>query len=259
MNIDQVIIDMADLPEIASPPQELDDLINNLIDMGEPRMAVDQQEDVQPLVLEAALLEEQARQIQMEKDAALADLLQDKLDEGAELDSGYTSESTEEFQEEEDEPMAGIVEAADIDSDAETINNNPDRDAASYTESESDSDNIDLDEVTLRHTMRVQQRFFNGAQQLLRLQRKEEMFRTRRRLRGIQHRIRNRRRDLIYDAPKRYRDICYGCAKRFWCQCTRRWIRCAACGSGYAWIVTWIRCIARMKENFYRNATHRGS
>ena len=65
MNIDQVIIDMAHLPEIASPPQELADLINNLIDMGEPMMAVDQQEGVQPLVLEVALLEEQVRQIQM--------------------------------------------------------------------------------------------------------------------------------------------------------------------------------------------------
>ena len=102
MNIDQVIIDMADLPEIASSPPELADLINNLIDMGEPMMAVDQQEGVQPLLLEAALLEEQARQIQMEEYAALADLLQDELDEVEELDGGYTSENAGEFLEEED-------------------------------------------------------------------------------------------------------------------------------------------------------------
>ena len=124
------------------------------------------------------------------------------------------------------------VEAADIDSDAETVENNPVRDANNYSESDSDGDSVDLDidEVTLRRTMCVRQRFFKGVQQLLRVQRDVEMSRMRRRLRGIQQRIRSRRHDLVYDAPKRYRDICYGYAKRFWCQRTRCSIRCTACG-----------------------------
>ena len=94
MNIEQVIIDMAVLPEIPTPPQELADLVHNLIDMGEPMMADDRQEGVHPLVLEEALLAEQQRQIQMEEDAALADLLQDGVDEFEEADSGYTRKVT---------------------------------------------------------------------------------------------------------------------------------------------------------------------
>ena len=69
-NFEDMLIDM---PVIDSPPAELVNLVNELIDVGEPRMANDQ--GVQPLVLQAALLEEQARQAQVEEDAALADLL----------------------------------------------------------------------------------------------------------------------------------------------------------------------------------------
>ena len=46
MNVEQVIIDMAVLPEIPTPPQELPDLVHNLIDMGEPMMADNLQEGV---------------------------------------------------------------------------------------------------------------------------------------------------------------------------------------------------------------------
>ena len=159
MNVEQVIIDMAVLPEIPTPPQELADFVHNLIDLGEPMMADNRQEGVHPLVLEEALLAEQQRQIQMEEDAALAHLLQDDVGQFEEADSGYTTESDDELQG-EDEPIA--VEAADIDSDAETVENNPARDANNYSESDSDGDSVDLDidEVTLRRTMRVRQRFF---------------------------------------------------------------------------------------------------
>ena len=84
-NVEDMIIDM---PVVASPPQVLVNLINELIDVGEPRMANDIGQCVQPLVLQEALLEEQARQIQLEENAALADLLQDDFDEDA-ADSGF--------------------------------------------------------------------------------------------------------------------------------------------------------------------------
>ena len=64
---------------------------------------------VQPLVLQEVLLEEQARQVQLEKDAALADLLQDDLDEDAAEDSGFKSDIIEEEVLEEDKPMDGVV------------------------------------------------------------------------------------------------------------------------------------------------------
>ena len=197
---------------IASPPQELAILINNLIDMGEPRIAANiPQEGMQPLALEQALLEEQARQVQIEEDAALADLLQDDDDEvlgevSAEEDNGFESENIEDAVPEgavteEGQPM----DVAEVNSDAETIDNHPDE---VESDSVSDSDDSDMDEV----------------------QRDEEMGRMRRRLPGIQRRIRRRCEDYIRDAPRRYRDRCYGCAKRFWCQHNRRWIRCASCG-----------------------------
>ena len=113
------------------------------------------------------------------------------------------------------------MDVAEVNSDAKTIDNHPDE---VESDSVSDSDDSDMDEVTLRRTMRVWQRFFRGVQQLLRLQRDEEMRRMRRRLRGIQRRIRRHREDYIRDAPRRYRDRCYGCAKRFWCQLNRRWM-----------------------------------
>ena len=152
--------------------------------MGEPRIAANiPQEGVQPLALEQALLEEQARQVQIEEDAALADLLQDDDDEvldevSAEEDSGFESENIEEVvpegaMPEEGQPMG----VAEVNSDAETIDNHPDQ---VESDNVSDNDDSDMDEVTLRRTMRVRQRFFRGVQQLLRLQRDEEMRRMRR-------------------------------------------------------------------------------
>ena len=164
--------------------------------------------------------------MQIEEDATLVDLLQDDdevFDEvSAEEDSGFESDSIEEAVPEEGQPM----DMAEVNSDAETIDNHPDE-----VQSDSDSaDDSDMDEVTLRRTMRVSQRFFRGVQQLLRLQRDEEMRRMRRRLRGIQRRIRRRRHDCNHNAPRRYRDMCYGCAKRFWYQRNRHWIRYVFCG-----------------------------
>ena len=130
----------------------------------------------------------------------------------------------------EDEPMEGVEEEA-VDSDAETVNNNPPdhaEDSSDSSDNASDSD-IDISEVTLRRAVCVRHRFLRGVQRLLRLQRAEEMRHMRRRLRSIQRRIK-RRQDRPYDAPRRYRDMCYGCAKLFWCQRNQRWIRCAFCG-----------------------------
>ena len=47
-NIAAMLIDM---PIIASPPQELVNLVNDLIDEGEPRMINNIDQGVQPLVL----------------------------------------------------------------------------------------------------------------------------------------------------------------------------------------------------------------
>ena len=233
-NIVEVIGDMDAYPElnhdIASPPQELANFVNNMIDIGEPRIDNNiRKEGVQPLVLQEALLQEQARQVQIEEDAALADLLQDASDDDddvEEVDSGFETDSVQE----EDQQMDGAE--AEVDSDAETVeNNNPNQDMLQDSDSDStdnDSDQ-DIDEVTLRRTMYLRQKFFRGVQQLLRLQRDEEMRRMRRRLRAIQRRIKHQRKDIAYDKPRRYRDMCYGCAKRFWCQRDRRWIRCTFC------------------------------
>ena len=207
-NIAAMLIDM---PTIASPPQELVNLVNDFIDEGEPRMVNNIDQGVQPLVLQEALLEEQARQVQIAEDAALADLLQDD----SEKDSGFESNVIEEAEEVQEEEIQQ-EEAMEVDSDAETVNNNtPDQledSDSSYNESDSD---IDISEVTLRRAMRVRDRFFRGVQHLLR-QRGEEMRCMRRRLQSIHRRIRCSE-DLPYDVPRRYRDICYGCAKRLWC------------------------------------------
>ena len=112
-----------------------------------PRMANDIGKGAQPLVLQEDLLEEQARQIQLEEDAALVDLLQDDFDEDAAEDSGF--ESVEE-QVQEDEPIDGVEEEA-VDSDAETVDNNPPdhaEDSSDSSDNDSDSD-IDMSEVTL--------------------------------------------------------------------------------------------------------------
>ena len=164
-NVKDMIIDM---PVVASPPQELVNLINELIYVGEPHMANDIGPDVQPLVLHEALLDEQTRQIQLEEDAALADLLQDDFDEDAAEDSEF--ESVEE-EVQEDEPMDGVEEEA-VDSDAESVDNNPPdhaEDSSNSSDNDSDSD-IDMSEVTLRRAMYVCDRFFRGVQRLLQLQ-----------------------------------------------------------------------------------------
>ena len=58
-----------------------------------------------------------------------------------------------------------VAEEEAVDSDAETIDNHPDE-KQSDSDSECDSaDDSDMDEVTLRRTMRVRQRFFRGIQQ----------------------------------------------------------------------------------------------
>ena len=144
-NIEDIVINM---PVVASPPEELVNFVNELIDGGEPRMTNGQ--GVQPLVLQEALLEEQARQAQLEEDAALADLLQDEfIDEDTAENSGFEIE----FEEEEEvqvqnEPMDGVEEEA-IDSDAETVNNNPPEHVEdSDNTGESDSD-LDMSEVTI--------------------------------------------------------------------------------------------------------------
>ena len=103
--------------------------------------------------------------MQIEEDAALADLLQDDDDfdeiSAEEENSGFESEIIDEAGLEEDQP----IDVAEINSDAETIDNHPD---AVQNESESDSSDVsEMDEVTLRRTMRVRQRFFRGVQQLL--------------------------------------------------------------------------------------------
>ena len=217
-NINAVLNDM---PAIPSPPQELAAFVNDLIDVGEPRMAIDNIDPgVQSLVLQEALLEEQARQLQIVEDAALADLLQDVSEEE---DSGFESDIVEE------EEVQAEEEAMEVDSDAETVNNNSSDDAGDSSDSPHNNSDLDNDEVTLRRVMCVRQRFFRSVQHLLRLQRNEEMVRMRRRLRGIHRRIK-RRRDEVHDVPHCYRDMCFGCAKRFWCQRNRRWIRCTACG-----------------------------
>ena len=221
-NIAAMLIDM---PIIASPPQELVNLVNDLIDEGEPRMVNNIDQGVQPLVLQEALLEEQARQVQIAEDAALADLLQDDSEE----DSGFESDVIEEAEEVQQEEIQQ-EEVMEVKSDAETVNNNasdqPEDSDSSYNESDSD---LDISEVTLRRAMRVRDRFLRDVQHLLRLQRGEERRRMRRRLQSIHRRIR-RREDRPYDVPRRYRDICYGCAKRFWCQRNRRSVRCTLCG-----------------------------
>ena len=82
------------MPAIPSPPQELAAFVNDLIDVGEPRMAIDNiDQGVQPLVLQEALLEVQARLVQIAEDAALADLLQDASEEE---DSGFESDIVDE-------------------------------------------------------------------------------------------------------------------------------------------------------------------
>ena len=172
-NVEDMIIDM---PVVVAQPQELVNLINELIDVGESRMANDIRQGVKPLVLQEALLEQQARQIQLEEDAALADLLQDDFDEDAAEDTGF--ESVEE-EVQEDEPMDVVKEEA-VDSDAETVDNNPPDHAEDSSDSGSDSD-IDMSEVTLRCAMCVRDRFSRGVQRMLRLQRAEEMRRMRRR------------------------------------------------------------------------------
>ena len=181
--------------------------------------------------------------MQIAEDAALADLLQDDSEE----DSGFESDVIDEAEEVQEEEIQQ-QEAMEVDSDAETVNNNPpdqpeDSDS-SYNENDSD---LDISEVTLRRAMRVCDRFFRGVQHLLRLQCGEEMRRMRRRLQSIQRRIR-RREDRPYDVPRRYRDICYGCAKWFWCQRNHRWVRCTLCGFGCVRTVTWTRCTARTRE-----------
>ena len=107
--------------------------------------------------------------MQLEVDAVLADLLQDALDKAAaeEVDSGFESDNIEEAAQEEGQPMDGVKEEAEeIDSDAETIDNNrPDQveDIGSESDSNNDSDNdseLDINEVTLRRAMCVRQRFF---------------------------------------------------------------------------------------------------
>ena len=70
----------------------------------------------------------------------------------------------------------------EIDSDAETANNNPPdhvEDSSNSTDNESDSD-LDISEVTLQCVMCVRYRFFRGVQRLLRLQCAEQMRRMRR-------------------------------------------------------------------------------
>ena len=161
-NIAAMLINM---PIIASPPQELVNLVNDLIDEVKSRTSNNIDQGVQPLVLQEALLEEQARQVQIAEDAAFADLLQDECKEYSGFESDIIEEA-EEFQEEEIQQE----EAMGVDSDAETVNNNPsdqpeDSDS-SYNESDSD---LDISEVTLRRTMRVRDRFFRGVQHLLRL------------------------------------------------------------------------------------------
>ena len=200
-NFEDMLINM---PVIASPPAELVNLVNELFDVGEPRMANDQ--GVQPLVLQTALLEEQARQAQVEEDAALADLLQDEfIDE----DTAEEEEEKEEVQV-ENELMDGVEEQV-IDSDAETVDNNPPEPMEDSDNVVDDDSDLDMSEVTLRRMMRVRDRFFRGVQHLLRLQRGEDMRCMRRRLRHIQRRIR-RREDRPHDVPRRYR--CLFCG--FW-------------------------------------------
>ena len=126
--------------------------------------------------------------MQIEEDAALPTycrMMTTKLDEvSAEEDSGFEGEGIEETVSEGAVPEEGQqMDVAEVNSDAETIDNHPDE---MESDSVSDSDDSDMDEVTHRRTMRVRQRFFRGVQQLLRLQRDEEMRGMRRRLRGIQ-------------------------------------------------------------------------
>ena len=156
-NFEDMLIDM---PVIASPPAELVNLVNELIDVGEPRMANDQ--GVQPLVQQAALLEEQARQAQVEEDAALGDLLQDEfIDEDTAEDSGFETDFEEEEEEVqvENELMDGVEEQV-IDSDAETVDNNPPEPMQDSDNVVDDDSDLDMSEVTLRRTMRVPIGFF---------------------------------------------------------------------------------------------------
>ena len=154
-NIEAVLID---LPVIASPPQELADFVNEFINVS--------------------------RECHAWPTTTSLKACNSWCYSGCASESDSTEEAVQE-----------VVEAEEIDSDAETIANDSDVD-------------LDIDEMTLRRAMCV--RFFRGMQHLFRLQRDEEMVRTRRRLRGIHRRIRNRLRDVVYDAPRRYRDMCYG-------------------------------------------------
>ena len=96
--------------------------------------------------------------MQIEEDAALADVFQDDDDEvldevSAEEDSGFESESIEEAVPEGAVPEEGQpMTVAEVNSDAETIDNHPDE---VESDSASDSDDSDMDEVTPRRTMRV--------------------------------------------------------------------------------------------------------
>ena len=122
-------------------------------------------------MLQEALLQEQARQVRIEEDAALADLLQDASDDDddvEEVDSGLETDSVQE----EDQQIDGAE--AEVDSDAETVeNNNPNQNMLQDSDSTDNDSDQDIDEFTLRRTMCVRQKFFRRVQQLLRLQRDE--------------------------------------------------------------------------------------